>query len=206
MRTLAIYGAGGFGREVLQLINEINREEKTWKVIGFIDDLYSIKNLLPFPVYPSIEKLNNLEALYIAIGDSGKRKKIHQTIGNDKIKYPALIHPSGNPGDLADFPKGLLIGANSCLTVNIKIGSMVIINLNCTIGHDVVLGDYCSIMPGVNISGNVTCDEGVYVGTNATILPGLSIGSYATIGAGAVVTKDVAPQSIVVGVPARAIE
>lgn len=54
--------------------------------------------------------------------------------------------------------------------------------------------------------GQVIFKKGCYVGTNATILHGVTIGEYAMVGAGAVVTKDVPPYTIVGGVPAKVIK
>ena len=54
--------------------------------------------------------------------------------------------------------------------------------------------------------GQVIFKKGCHVGTNATILHGVTIGEYAMVGAGAVVTKDVPPYTIVGGVPAKVIK
>lgn len=40
MKDIAIYGVGGFGREVLTLIQDINRQRHEWKIVGFFDDGY----------------------------------------------------------------------------------------------------------------------------------------------------------------------
>ncbi len=53
------------------------------------------------------------------------------------------------------------------------------------------------------INRPIVIGRGCWVGLNAIILPGVSVGDGAVIGAGAVVTKDVEPNAIVVGVPAR---
>lgn len=55
-------------------------------------------------------------------------------------------------------------------------------------------------------SSPVTIGDGVWIGTRVIILPGVSIGDNAIVGAGAVVTKDVPPNAVVVGVPARIID
>ena len=54
--------------------------------------------------------------------------------------------------------------------------------------------------------GRITIGNNVYVGTNAIILPGVTIGDNAIIGAGAIVTKDVPPNVVVAGVPAKKIK
>lgn len=57
-----------------------------------------------------------------------------------------------------------------------------------------------------SIPGKIIIKKGAWIGTGAIILPNIIIGECAVIGAGAVVTKDVPPYSVVVGVPARVIK
>ena len=52
----------------------------------------------------------------------------------------------------------------------------------------------------------VTIENDVWVGANAVILPGVTIGNHCVVAAGAVVTKDVPPHSLVAGVPAKVIK
>ena len=107
---------------------------------------------------------------------------------------------------------------------NITIGKRTFINMGCsfqdwggiTIGDDCLIGHNCTICT-VNHSqqperrADMTCQpvkvgNSVWIGANATILPGVTIGDGAIIAAGAVVTKDVAPYTIVGGVPAKKIK
>lgn len=107
--------------------------------------------------------------------------------------------------------KGNIITAGVRFTNNIQMGNFGIYNLNCTIGHDCIIDDFVNIAPGSTISGNVKIKKGAYIGTNAAVIQGKSIddkmiiGEFAVVGAGAVVTKDVDANSVVVGVPARGI-
>lgn len=104
------------------------------------------------------------------------------------------------------------------------IGARVWIGTQCFIdGRDLIIGDDVGIGPGARILGSAHTGEplsvpviatdlviapvrigsGADIGVGATLLPGVSIGAGAIIGAGAVVTADVAPGTIVAGVPAR---
>ncbi len=212
MKDIAIFGVGGFGREVLALIKDINRNSPQWNIVGFFDDGYE-KGLMinGYPTLGTSEDLNKWEtpiSIAISIGDPVIKKKILDKITNPLVDYPTLIHPTVWIGDseFVEMGKGCIICAGNLITTNIKIGDFVILNLGCTVGHDTVIKDYAAFMPSVNISGEVTINEGVYVGTGAKIINQLEIGEYTIVGAGAVVSKTLPTQCTVVGVPAKPIK
>jgi len=208
MKKIAIYGAGGLGREMGLLIAQINEHFLEWDLIGYFDDHIDaetrVKNLKVIGGIMELNKFNEELNLIVAIADSNVRSTIIDSVNNSKIVYPSLIHPSTIMEDKeVDLGEGSVITAGNILTTDIKVGDHCIINLGCTIGHDVELGDYCSVMPGVHLSGNVKVSSHVLIGTGARILQNLTIADYATIGAGAVVTKGILEGETVVGVPAR---
>jgi len=209
---IVVYGAGGLGREVLQLLQQINRIEKSWLIAGFIDDAVSAHTpigqygvLFDGAFLNSLSESNNV---VLAIGDPAIKKKIADSLTSSWLSYPVIIHPSVDieKKQLENIGEGTIITAGNLLTVDIKIGRHALLNLACTVGHDVQIGDYCSVMPGVNISGNVTLEEEVYIGTGAKILNNVTIGARTIVGAGAVVTKSLPPDCTAVGVPARIVK
>ncbi len=211
MKKIAIFGAGGFGREVAWLIEEINSSQISWDLIGFFDDDFShVKNINPEFFLGGINELNSWpEDLHIvfAIGNPIVKRRIIQQLSSSRLFFPSLIHPNvvfGKRNVL--IGEGSIICAGCIITIDIQIGQHVILNLGCTLGHDVIIGDYCSFMPAVNISGEVLLGESVYVGTGAKIINQLEIGSETIIGAGAVVSKSLPPKCTAVGIPAKPIK
>lgn len=210
MKQIAIIGAGGFGREVKMLIDQINVVHPQYEIIGFFDDKpYGLPiNGLPYlgTIAQAAQAATPL-SFALGIGDPGTRKKIVEVLDKPGFDFPNLIHPSVIIGtDEVFIGRGNIICAGNILTVNIEIKDFVILNLCCTVGHDTVIGSFSSFMPSVNISGEVHIHEGVYVGTGAKIINLLQIGEYTVVGAGAVVAKSLPPNCTAVGIPAKPIK
>lgn len=190
MKSVAIYGAGGFGREVKGMMDN----HSNYSAVGFIDDF---KN--------EIEKLNEnqFDDILIAIADPTVRCQIVKNWYRKNVPFNPFINKNVVIHHSTQLGRGSIICPGVQITVDVRIGEFVIINLNTTIGHDVVIGDFCSIMPSVNISGDVSLGDRVYVGSGAIILQGLTIGDDVVIGAGSVVTHDIEKGKVVKGVPAK---
>ena len=212
MKKIAIFGVGGFGREVHMLIEQINAKIKTYEFIGYFDDGYKIgERINDFPVLGGVTELNQWNEpvnLVYAIGDPSIKRNVIKKVNNGNVSYPSLIHPNVLIGNMKfnSIGEGTIITAGNIITVNIEIGKHVILNLSCTVGHDTRIGDYCSFMPTVNISGEVIIEEGVYVGTGAKVINQLTIGENTIVGAGAVVAKTLPPNCTAIGIPAKPIK
>ncbi|MCU7615079.1 acetyltransferase [Chryseobacterium sp. GMJ5] len=212
MKNIAIFGAGGFGREVKTIIDAINTENSdTYQFIGFFDDALEKGSFVNnYPVLGGIHDVNQYEkeiSLVICIGDPQIKKKIISKINNKNILFPTIKHPKASVTDeFVTIGKGCIICEGTIITCNITIKDFVILNLMCTVGHDTVIEEYCSFMPSVNISGEVKIEQGVYVGTGAKIINLLEIGENTIVGAGAVVSKSLPPNCTAVGIPAKPIK
>ncbi|HEX2960447.1 MAG TPA: acetyltransferase [Ignavibacteriales bacterium] len=208
MRPIAVFGGGGFGKEVQAWIQQIGG----WEFIGFFDDNKPVNSLVnDAPVLGGLEELNcfqyELDVVF-AIGDPVIKKRIIESLTNKKIKFPVLIHPSaviGNP-KYVEIGAGTIIAPNTVVTTNIVIGKHVALNYSCTVGHDTAIKDFSAFMPCVSISGEVEIGECVYVGTGARVINRKNIGDNTVVGAGAVVTKSLPEYCTAVGVPARPIK
>lgn len=212
MRDLVIIGAGGVGQELISIINQINKAEKRWNVLGFIDDNKSIHGteILGYKVLGGVNWLlnytsyrKNIDAV-IAITNYAIKKNIVEKI-NGKVNFATLIHPDVYIHESNNIGEGTIIYPGVIITVDIKIGNQVIISPKCGIGHNSVIKDYVSLLWNVNISGYDHIEEGVLIGSGSTIIQNKRIGQGAIIGAGAVVVKDVDEWTTSVGVPARTI-
>lgn len=211
MEKIAIVGAGGFGREVKMLIDQINRHEQKYEFLGYYDDGFTIgskiNNNLVLGSVDDLAKNDEIISVVVAIGAPEIKRKIVEKLTRSTINFPTLIHPSVLIGDeFVTIGNGCIICAGTIITCNIELKDFVILNLMCTVGHDTVIGSYASFMPSVNISGEVIIHEEVYVGTGAKIINQLEIGRQTIVGAGAVVSKTLPEKCTAVGIPAKPIK
>lgn len=154
----------------------------------------------------SIQKIPiSLEAstdfTHIAIGNNRVRKLFGEKLS--PALFMTIIHPTAVISRHAHMSNGIFIAAQATLAPYCHIGKGCIINHGAIIDHDVSIGAYSHIAPNATLGGQVSIGEGVLIGANATILPGIQIGNGAIVGAGSVVTKHVADNTTVKGVPAR---
>jgi sugar O-acyltransferase (sialic acid O-acetyltransferase NeuD family) len=204
-RPLVIVGAGGHGRETLDVVEAINAVEPTWDVLGFVAEAADGGLLARRGVahLGDLDVLGDTEASYvIGIGDSETRRRIAEALG-DASSPATLLHPASTQGADLRIGPGVVAAAGARITTNVTLGRHTHLNVNAVVSHDAVVGDYVTFSPGVLVNGNAVLGDGVFLGTGAVVLPGRSVGAWARIGAGAVVTTDVPGGVTAAGVPAR---
>lgn len=212
LKSVVIVGAGGFGREVLEILKDCNKISKTLHILGFIDENDHLhgKIINNYPVLGGLDWIiehNSKDlACVCAVGACETRKQVVEKLEKTGVDFYNAIHPSVIIKDFVELGRDVVINAGSILAVNSKIGDHVHINFNSTIGHDAVIGNYCTIGPMVIITGYNSLDEGVYVGAGAAFIQDVSVGSWSTIGAGAAVVEDIPEKVVAVGVPAKVIK
>jgi sugar O-acyltransferase (sialic acid O-acetyltransferase NeuD family) len=210
--VIAVYGASGFGREVMSAARRNNRSE--FFDFVFIDD--SIENIIinDFKVVTWGEFLKmeyDSKSVIVAIADTIIRNKIHDKVISSGILVDTCCADNAFIGDSVIIGEGGVIQPFVTLTCNIQIGKSFHANIYSYVAHDCIIGDFVTFAPGVMCNGNVHIEDDVYIGSGAIIRQGsagkpLKIGKGAVIGMGAVVTKSVAPNTTVIGNPARPME
>lgn len=209
-KLIGVYGASGFGKEVMPIVRaqfaELNKEH-----FVFIDDGQVNIDLNGYQVLSYTDFINNSKTdkrVTIAIANSQVRQKLASRLNQDNVQHLEIQAANTVILDEVEIGEGSLLCPFTCLTSNIKIGKFFHANIYSYIAHDCIIGDYVTFAPRVSCNGNIIIEDHAYIGTGAVIKQGtqdqpLIIGRGAVVGMGAVVTKSVPAGVTVVGNPAR---
>ena len=206
MKKIILVGAGGFGRELLWWIKDINKVEKKWEIAGFIDDNPNALDgyECDYKIIGSIKdwQPKEDEEFALAFGSPSLKRKIVEIMKNKGAKFATIIHPTAMLSEFAKVGEGLIMFPYSKISCNTTIGDFVTL-LATPIGHDTLVGDYTVISGGCNIVRNVRIGKDVFLAAGVCIAQDIQIGDGAYLGLGSVVLKDVPDGSTVFGNPAR---
>lgn len=201
-KTIVIYGGGGLGKTIIELIQSIGE----YLIIGIIDDgIEPGIRILNIPVLGSSKHLEELKkkGIYQAvnavggIGDVIIRSKVFETLNKADFSLPSVIHPTAIIEQSAIIESGVQVFANSYIGTEVRIGFGCLINTGSIISHDCVLGDQVNISPGTILAGGVKVGNQALIGMGVTVNLGVLIGESARIGNGATIKGDVPPKTIV---------
>lgn len=211
IQPVVVYGAGGHGREIVQLLEDINAHRARWDVIGFLDDdpAQHGREVNGLPVLGGMDWLGREGAgirIALGVGNPTVKRRIVARLGQDTQRFVTLVHPTVRLCRWIEVGPGTAIAAATMLTVNITIGAFVNIDRACNISYDCRIGDFTTIAPATNISGAVDIGAGCDIGTGVSTIQGVRVGDWSIIGAGAVIAEDLPANCTAVGVPARAIK
>jgi len=206
MKKIIIVGAGGLGREVLQLVKDINGQEATYEIMGFIDD-----NALALQgkecSHGMIGSIGGWtpaadELFALAIANPQLKQNMVEKLKSKGAQFASLIHPTAIISAHTKLGMGLIVYPYARINVNCTVDDFVTL-LSSPIGHDSIIGDYCTITTNCTITGDVSLGKRVFVGSGSTIIPHTSIGDDVYIGAGSVVINHLKSGMKVMGNPAR---
>lgn len=211
MDTYAIFGAGGFGREVIPLVARALADipENEYRIV-FVDDHPKQARCNGFEVLSTDDFVGLDGDLFfnIAIANSHTRELIAEKLiaaGAAPFRVSANNSIDLNFNEIGE---GAILCPFTMITANAKIGRFFHANIYSYVAHDCIIGDFVTFAPSVHCNGAVVIEDHAYIGTGAIIKQGtpdrpIIIGKGAVVGMGAVVTKSVAAGTTVVGNPAK---
>lgn len=208
----AVYGVSGYGREVMPLARaQLSLQRVSLDRLVFVDDnsresSVNGHRVVGYKEFCSIDASERFVA--IAIANPDIRRSLSERCAEDGIRAWTLIASNVVCLDDAIVGEGAILSPFVMLTSNLRIGRHFHANIYSYVAHDCTLGDFVTFAPAVKCNGNVTIGDHAYIGTGAILRQGkpgqpLVIGRDAIVGMGAVVTKNVAAGSTVVGNPAK---
>jgi sugar O-acyltransferase (sialic acid O-acetyltransferase NeuD family) len=209
MNRLVIVGAGGFGRETLDVLRAMDPEGSEFEFAGFVAqdepeaDMLARIDAVWLGSDEAFLRAPSASHYVIAIAAPRLRERLAGLFDAAGLVPATLIHPTAIRGRDAVIGPGSVMAAGSQVTTNIRVGRHVHLDRLVTVGHDCMIADFVTVHPGAVLSGGVTIGTCSLLGTTSCVLPGRSVGSDVVVGAGALVTRDVADGTTVIGVPAR---
>jgi len=204
-RNLLIVGARGFGREVL---NYIENDNPLFTVKGFLDqnvdalagydrDVGIVGD--PFTYQP----LEN-EAFIAALGDPQQRFKYTATLRDvHHVDFATVVHPRANVAAHSRMRHGCIIAPNVGISCDVETGEFTHIQEYTVIGHDARIGNWCQINSHCTIAGGAQIGHFVTIHPNCVITANARIGDGVTVGAGSVVIGKIPEGVTILGNPAR---
>jgi sugar O-acyltransferase (sialic acid O-acetyltransferase NeuD family) len=206
VRDLIVLGSGGLAQEYAWLVEEINEEERSFNLLGYLDDDpdRGKKNYLGYQVLGPVADLPRFRNAWAiaGVGDPRARRQIIERLLPQHSRWANLVSPTVRLHSSHRIGIGVMIGRYTDMTVGCEIGNHVMVNIHAVLGHAVRVGDFSVVSPNVTINGEATIGSTCYIGANAFVR-NVTVGDGATVGASSAVVKDVPADCVVAGVPAK---
>jgi UDP-perosamine 4-acetyltransferase len=205
-KKIVIIGAGGHAKVIVDIL----RGSPFYEAVGCLDAAFQEKDVAGVKVIGDDRLLPELyqkgiTGAFVAIGDNRLRVMISRRVANMGFELINAVSLHSVLSSSVRMGQGIAVMPGAVINVDVQVRDNAIINTGACVDHDCLLGEGCHIAPGCFLAGNVIIGEGAFLGVGCKVIPRVKIGVWSVAGAGAVVTKDLPPYSMAVGVPARVI-
>ena len=196
MKNIVIIGAGDLGKEVVWLIEDINKRCPTYLILGFLDDDREKTGgeFCGYRVLGTTEQLEELGrraplAAVIAIQDGSIRRKIaEEHKGFDG--WESVVHPTAVIAGSSPVGTGSVVFPQVTVSVDTKLGKFDLLYIHATVCNDCGIGDYVSIMSGASVSERAEIGDECFLAAGSTVYPHKRLGRQVKVGVEAAVGKD----------------
>lgn len=203
-----VVGASGFGRELVQYVDDAHKNTPGVQIKGFLDDdpakLDSGK-IMGIGILGSAGSyaIQENDRFIISLGDPGLRQSLAKQLARRGARFVSIVHPTAYVALTARIGNGCVIGPFAHVGSYVQIEDHVLLNLYSAAGHDARVGAFCVFSPYSVANGGSRLENSVFLGTHAAITPNIRVGGGSKIAAGAIVYRDVPEQSLATGNPAK---
>lgn len=205
---MVIVGAGGHAKVIIDLCRS------AWpdlEIIGLTDLDGTPRLVNGLPVLGGDGQLDRLRAedvrfAFVALGDNILRRQAADRLQALGYRLPSAVSPRASVSPSVKLGIGVAVMHGAVVNADALIGDLVIVNSGAVVEHDCRIGADTHLGPGSVVAGGVQIGARTLLGAGSTVIPGIRIGEDVVVGAGACVTRDLPSRSVVVGVPARALD
>lgn len=205
-QRILFVGAGGFGREAVAWARDAWPEhvgrfagflsDDPSKLDGFCSDLRILGSTATYAPSPA-------DALVLAIGIPGVRRRVAESLSAKGCRFLSLIHPTAIVAATAVIGPGSVLCPFSIASDSARIGRFTLLNYHASIAHDASTGDFAVLSPYAAIAGGATIGDDVFLGMHASVGPGVRVGERSKVSANSCALAHAGPDSLVHGVPGR---
>ena len=144
MWRLYIIGTGSHARKVCYYALDLG-----WEVAGFVDEASNAKAPLKnFDVMDLPKKINQNEAVFVAIGQPIVRRRLMDSLSGVGWALPALVHRTAWVAPDAILESGVLVAAGAIVETSARIGRGAIIDIGALVDHDSEIEEFFHLRPG----------------------------------------------------------
>jgi sugar O-acyltransferase (sialic acid O-acetyltransferase NeuD family) len=200
MRDLIILGLGAHGPEMAEIVDRVNAVERRWNLLGFIspDGRKVGERVNGYPVLGRMDVLeDHPDACVVPHGEVPERLEV------PRHRLVSLIDPTAFVSRTAQVGVGCVLFPHCYVGLDARLHDFVMCLAGCVINHDNVIEERVFLASGVILAGYVHVEPDCFLGQGCNCKQYLTIGRGSLIGMGAVVTRRVEPNSVMVGNPAR---
>jgi len=208
-RVLYVCGAGGLGREVMELAVILNSHSLTWTQLLYV--VNDVRGMIEGTAIAGgddfLLRLTVASDVVLGIADPDVKSRLCRELShNGFLAFPALVHPDAYVSPSACIGAGAVVQRGCSVSVAAMVGRFVFMNMGTRVGHDVQIGDFSSLMADVDLGGHDVVEESCYFGTKSTVMPRVHVGRGVRVGAASLVMHDVVDGLTVMGNPARDVD
>lgn len=204
---LAIYGTGGGGKETIHMVEEIQKYERKWEKIIFIDDTKETGKFKGYECYPydvfkkkfPYQKVK----IHTAIGELQSKRKVIEKIKLDGYHLESIIHPHAVIDDSALLGNGVQVKMGAYIGRNCVIGEGSWVQAYASVQDNATVGNWCQVSAKCSIGEAAAIEDNVFIGMHAVIMPKIKLRKFCIISMGAVVYSDIDTECVCMGNPGR---